>query len=73
MQTDQTNYGLDEYCSIAAFKTRKDNPLKPSEFEWLFRNRKSNGFQTAFVQINVRKFLIHVPTFIECLANRRGA
>ncbi len=73
MQANATNYGLDEYCSIAAFKSRSENPLKPTEFEWIFRNRKSNGFQMAFVQINSRKFLVHIPTFITCLANRRGA
>jgi len=69
--TIQTTLG--DFCPKNIFATSPDNPLKESEFNWLFKNRDSNGFKAAFVKVNARKFLVHLPTFTECLANRRGA
>lgn len=64
---------LSDFCQKNVFATHADNPLKISEFEWLFKNRRENGFERAFVRVNARNFLVHIPTFIKCLADRRGA
>lgn len=64
---------LGDFCPKDNFAIHPDNPLKKSEFEWLFKNRYSNGFKEAFVKVNARKFLVHIPTYTQCLANRRGA
>ncbi len=68
--TIQTTLG--EYCPKNTFATHRDNPLNESEFNWLFKNREANGFKEAFVKVNARKFLVHIPTFTHCLADRRG-
>jgi hypothetical protein len=64
---------LSDFCPKISFATHPDNPLKESEFNWLFKNRDTNGFKDAFVKVNARKFLVHIPTFISCLASLRGA
>jgi hypothetical protein len=64
---------LSEFCSKNIFATHPDNPLNKSELDWLFKNRNSNGFTEAFVKVTSRNFLVHIPTFTKCLANRRGA
>ena len=72
--TDTTTHStLGDFCPKNIFAVHPDNPLKESEFNWLFKNRDANGFKEAFVKVNARKFLVHIPTFIHCLANRRGA
>jgi hypothetical protein len=63
---------LGDFCSKHIFATHPDNPLKQSEFNWLFKNRDANGFKHAFVKVNARNFLVHIPTFTQCLADRRG-
>jgi hypothetical protein len=63
---------LSEYCSKAQFFNREDNPLKKSEFDWLFKNRDQNGFKKAFVKVSARCFLVHLPTFSKCLSDRKG-
>jgi len=63
---------LNEYRAKAEFAKDSTNPLTAAEFDYLFKNREFNGFSKAFVKINRRKFLVHVPTFVECLANRLG-
>ncbi len=68
-----TKTTLGDFCPKNTFATHSDNPLKESEFDWLFKNRDSNGFKNAFVRVNARKFLVHIPTFIACLASKRGA
>lgn len=72
MYTTPTNTTLGDFCPKNAFANHPDNPLKESEFNWLFKNRDSNGFKEAFVKVTARNFLIHIPTFIQCLADRRG-
>ncbi len=62
-----------EYCPKIKFKFHPANPLKPAEFLWLFKNREANGFKEAFIKVTARNFLVHVPTFTQCLTNRRGA
>jgi hypothetical protein len=72
--TDTTTHStLGDFCPKNIFAVHPDNPLKESEFNWLFKNRDANGFKEAFVKVNARKFLVHIPTFTNCLANRRGA
>jgi hypothetical protein len=63
---------LSEFCSKNIFATHPDNPLKEAEFNWLFKNRDTNGFKEAFVKVNARNHLVHIPTFTQCLAVRRG-
>lgn len=64
---------LSDFCPKNVFATHADNPLKISEFEWIFKNRKYNGFDCAFVRVTARNFLVHLPTFVQCLADKRGA
>ena len=73
MTNTPTNTTLGDFCPKRSFATHPDNPLKESEFNWLFKNRNSNGFKEAFVKVTARNFLIHIPTFTQCLADRRGA
>jgi hypothetical protein len=68
-----TSMTLGDFCPKDTFATHPDNPLKESEFHWLFKNRDTNGFKRAFVKVNARKFLVHIPTFTQCLADRKGA
>jgi hypothetical protein len=70
--TPTPNTNLGDFRPKNSFATHPDNPLKKSEFNYLFKNRDDNGFKSAFVKVNARKFLIHVPTFMQCLADRRG-
>ena len=70
-QPDATS--LEEYCQKNEFATHPDNPLKKPEFNWVFKQREHNGFSKAFVKINSRNFLVHIPTYTQCLAERRGA
>lgn len=67
------NTTLGDFCPKNTFAVHSDNPLKASEFNWLFKNRENNGFKDAFVKVNVRNFLVHIPTFTQCLDDRRGA
>lgn len=64
---------LSDYISKNSFIKHPDNPLTESEFKWQFKNRKTNGFSIAFIRVNSRKYLVHVPTYIRCLAEQRGA
>lgn len=73
MTTTTTATTLGDFCPKNTFSTHPDNPLKKSEFNWLFKNREANGFKEAFVKVTARNFLVHIPTFTQCLADRRGA
>lgn len=73
MTDTSTNTALGDFCPKNTFATHPDNPLKESEFNWLFKNRDANGFKDAFVKVNARKYLVHIPTYTQCLVNRRGA
>ena len=64
---------LGDFCPKNQFAVHPDNPLTVSEINWLFKNRDVNGFKDAFVKVNVRNFLVHIPTFAQCLTDRRGA
>lgn len=73
MTVTPTQTALGDFCPKNTFASHPDNPLKESEFNWIFKNRDANGFKEAFVKVNARKFLVHIPTFTACLINRRGA
>jgi hypothetical protein len=73
MTNNPTNTTLGDFCPKSSFATHPDNPLKESEFNWLFKNREANGFKEAFVKVTARNFLVHIPTFTQCLADKRGA
>jgi hypothetical protein len=73
MTNTPANTTLGDFCPKSSFAIHPDNPLKESEFNWLFKNREANGFKEAFVKVTARNFLVHVPTFTQCLADRRGA
>ena len=73
MSTSISNTTLSDFCPKQIFAHHPDNPLTKSELDWLFKNRNSNGFEEAFVKVNARNYLVHIPTFIQCLADRRGA
>lgn len=73
MINTSTNTTLGDFCPKSSFATHPDNPLKESEFNWLFKNRDANGFKDAFVKVTTRNFLVHIPTFTQCLTDRRGA
>ncbi len=64
---------LNEYIPKNKFVLSIDCPVTDSEFNWLFKQREHNGFAKAFVKLNARSFLIHIPTFIQCLSEKRGA
>lgn len=73
MHHDPPTPSLADYCRKDEFAHHPNNPLKKSEFDWVFRNRSTNGFCNAFVKVNERKFLVYVPGFLEALASRRGS
>ncbi len=73
MTNTPTTSTLGDFCPKSSFATHPDNPLKESEFNWLFKNRDANGFKEAFVKVTARTFLVHIPTFTQCLTDRRGA
>lgn len=64
---------LSEYVPKDQFSSSIDCPLSTSEFNWLFKRRNSNGFADAFIKFSARGFLVHIPTFIECLNTKRGS
>ena len=72
MTNISTNLTLGDFCPKRSFAVHPDNPLKQSELNWLFKNRHFNGFKEAFVKVTARNFLVHIPTFSKCLADRRG-
>ena len=63
---------LGEYIPKKKFVLSPDCPVTEPEFNWLFKQRSSNGFAKAFVKFSARGFLVHVPSFIECLNAKRG-
>ena len=73
MPDNTADTSLSDFYPKDDFAVHPDNPLKKSEFDWLFKNRDANGFKEVFVRVNARKYLVHIPTYIQCLANRRGS
>lgn len=55
MTNTPTHATLGDFCPKSDFATHPDNPLKESEFNWLFKNRDANGFKEAFVKVTAKK------------------
>lgn len=72
MTDSNTHNALGDFCTKDKFIKNPNNPLTEAEFQWLFKNRDSNGFASAFVRVHRRKFLIDIPEFIKCLESRKG-
>ncbi len=70
--TNQNTPSLSEYIPKNKFALSSDCPVTDSEFNWLFKQREQNGFASAFVKVSARSFLVHIPSFIECLNAKRG-
>jgi len=71
--TTSSNVSLTDYVPKKDFSTHPENPLSKSEFNWIFKQREQNGFAKAFVKFSARGFLVHIPTFINCLKEKQGA
>ena len=69
----ENNLTLSEFVNKNVFANSSDCPVTPPEFNWLFKRREHNGFAEAFVKVSARSFLVHIPTFINCLSAKRGA
>ncbi len=72
-QTPANNATLSDYVSKNIFADSPDCPVTQPEFHWLFKQREHNGFAEAFVKVSARSFLVHIPSFINCLNAKRGA
>ncbi|OQK17253.1 hypothetical protein AU255_05005 [Methyloprofundus sedimenti] len=66
------NPSLSEYIPKNKFAVSPNCPVTEPEFNWLFKQREQNGFALAFVKVSARSFLVHIPSFIECLNAKRG-
>lgn len=60
---------LDDFVRKNEFPEKYSHLVNLSEFEWIFKNRKDNGFSKAFKMIG-RKPYVHIPTFHDCFLNR---
>ena len=75
MQTiiDENNVKLSEYIAKKEFAAHPENPLSEPELNWVFKQRELNGFSKAFVKFSARGFLVHIPSFLDCLKEKSGA
>lgn len=73
MADTHTSNTLSDFCPENVFANHPNNRLNEPEFNWFFRSRESSGFKLAFVRVNARKFVVHIPTFVDCLSDRRGS
>jgi hypothetical protein len=71
-ETNLNNSSLEEYISKKEFGTSSRCPVTNSELNWIFKQREYNGFKKAFVKLTARNYLIHIPTFTNCLSEKRG-
>ena len=72
-ETQTDTLVLSEYIPKKEFSSHPENPLSGSEFNWIFKQRETNGFAKAFVKFSARGFLVHIPSFKDCLKAKRGA
>ncbi|MGB0238952.1 MAG: hypothetical protein ACPHHR_09770 [Cycloclasticus sp.] len=63
---------LEEYISKKDFVASTICPMTDAEFNWIFKQREYNGFKKAFVKVTARNYLVHIPTFTNCLSEKRG-
>jgi hypothetical protein len=71
-QTNSNNSSLEEYISKKEFGASSICPVSNSELNWIFKQREYNGFKKAFVKVTARNYLVHIPTFTNCLSEKRG-
>jgi len=71
-QTISTDSSLAEYISKKDFGISSMCPVTNPELNWIFKQREYNGFKKAFVKVTARNYLVHIPTFINCLSEKRG-
>ena len=71
--TNNNTLSLTNYIPKNKFPLSGNCPITEPEFNWLFKQREHNGFAKAFVKVSARSFLVHIPSFIECLDAKRGA
>jgi hypothetical protein len=64
---------LGDFYPKSSFAIHPDNPLKKSEFDWLHKNHEDNRFKDIFVKASAKYFLVHIPSFTDCLVDRRGS
>jgi len=72
LSTNSNSFSLEEYISKKDFGISSVCPVTDSELNWLFKQREYNGFKKAFVKVTARNYLVHIPTFINCLSEKRG-
>jgi len=65
---EQTN-SLADFIPKKAFTKKFPELMTESEFEWLFKNRKNNGFDKAFKMIGKKPYA-HIPTVHDLFINR---
>lgn len=66
------NLSLCEFVPKKKFAESEECPITEPEFNWLFKQRERNGFAKAFAKVSERNYLVHIPSFIECLNKKRG-
>jgi hypothetical protein len=71
-QTSSKAPAIEEYVSKKEFGTLPECPFTDSELNWIFKQREYNGFKKAFVKVTARNYLVHLPTFTNCLSEKRG-
>lgn len=72
LNTNANNSSLEEYISKNEFGMSSICPVTHSELSWIFKQREYNGFKKAFVKVTARNYLVHIPTFTNCLSEKRG-
>lgn len=71
-QAHLSNSSLEEFISKKDFGASSICPVTDSELNWIFKQRDFNGFKKAFVRVTARNYLVHIPTFTNCLSEKRG-
>ena len=69
MTNTPANTTLGDFCPKSSFATHPDNPLKESEFYWLFKNRDANGFKDAFVKVFASNSLLKPEKAASSISN----
>mgnify|MGYP007071979252 FL=1 len=71
-ETNLNASSIEEYISKKDFGASPMCPITDSELSWIFKQREYNGFKKAFVKVTARNYLVHIPTFTNCLSEKRG-
>ena len=76
MVNTQSTSALEDYRTIdqlvSESKSRDDMPnISEASLRWLLRGREHNGFNKCVSKLG-RKLIIHVPSFVNYLDEKRG-